>query len=70
VQYHGLGQSDVDALRGLVSSKVVVAPASSLPGDAHVVATAWVTRQVCTAVDLGQLRHFVQARSGKGPGRP
>lgn len=70
VQFHGLDQGDVDELRGLVSSKVVVAPASSLPGDAHVVATSWVTRQVCTAVDVGQLRHFVEARSGKGPGRP
>ena len=68
-QFHGLDQGDVDELRGLVSSKVVVAPASSLPGDAHVVATSWVTRQVCTAVDVGQLRHFVEARSGKGPGR-
>lgn len=70
IQYRGIGRSDVVALRGLVSPEVVVAPAASLPGGAHVVATAWVTRQVCTAVDLEQLRQFISARSGKGPGHP
>ena len=70
VQYQGIDRAEVAELRGLVSPEVVVAPAASLPGGARVVATAWVTRQVCTSVDLGQLRHFVSVRSGKGPGRP
>lgn len=68
VQYHGVSTKDVARLRTLSSHEVVVAPAASLPGNTRVVATAWVTRQECSAVDLGQLRHFVDTRARSGPG--
>ena len=70
VQYQGLDTTAIAKIRGLVSPKVVVAPATALPGDARVVVTAWVTRQSCTALDLPKLRTFISTRSGKGPGRP
>ena len=49
---------------------MIVAPNPDLPGDARVVATAWLTKQTCTRVDLPALRRFVTDRVGKGPGRP
>jgi hypothetical protein len=70
LQYRGLDPAQVTELRRLASSTVVVAPAPSLPGDAKVVATAWVTRQVCRGLDVPALRAFARDRSGKGPGRP
>ena len=67
VQYRGLPAADVAALRTLVGPRVVVAPAASLPHGQRVVATAWLYKQVCRAVDLPTLRRFITARAGKGP---
>jgi len=67
VQYRGIPAADVTALRTLVGPRVVVAPAASLPRGQHVVATAWLYKQVCRAVDLPTLRRFITARAGKGP---
>lgn len=46
-----------DQLAGLASDQVVVAPGVDLP--AAVVATAWVTKQTCSQVDLDVLGQFV-----------
>ena len=67
VQYRGVSAADVAALRTLVGPRVVVAPAASLPAGQRVVATAWLYKQVCRAVDLPTLRRFIAARAGKGP---
>lgn len=67
-QYAGITadqQAEVEALAG---DGVVVAPAASLPDDAAVVATAWVTKQVCGGVDVEALRAFADARRDQGPG--
>ncbi len=67
VQYHDISDADVQALEKLDSDRAVVAPATDLPGDSHVVATAWVTHQSCTQVDVDAMKKFIAARAGKGP---
>jgi hypothetical protein len=32
------------------------------------VATAWLNKQTCSAVDLAQLRGFIRNHEGRGPG--
>jgi hypothetical protein len=47
------------------TDQVVVAPNDGLP--APVVATAWLAKRECSAVDLAALAEFVRARAGHGP---
>ncbi|HET8929197.1 MAG TPA: DUF3105 domain-containing protein [Acidimicrobiales bacterium] len=68
IQYSDLEQADVKRLEALDSDDVLVAPAASLPGDTRVAATAWVTHQNCTAVDIDALVAFSEHFAGKGPG--
>lgn len=70
LQYHGLTPPQVKSLQAMASDTVVVAPAKKLPGGDQVIATAWVTKQSCTALDLATLRTFVTTRADRGPGRP
>jgi len=66
IQYRDLGNSDVNTLSQLAGDKVVVAPNPDLPD--RVVATAWLNKQVCSAVDVPELRGFIRNRQGRGPG--
>lgn len=69
IQHDGLTATDQERLEELaVDDEVVVAPAESLPDDATVVATAWVTKQVCTGLDVDALAGFVADHEGNGPG--
>lgn len=66
VQYlPSLAAGDVDALEALAGDGVVVAPNPEL--DEPVVATAWVHKRTCTAVDTPALEAFIEARGGRGP---
>jgi drug/metabolite transporter (DMT)-like permease len=66
IQYRpDLAGPDVRALRGLARAEVVVAPNADLAKP--IVATAWVYKRSCTALDLAPLRAFIAARVGKGP---
>jgi len=66
LQYRDLSPADVATLGGLASNQVVVAPNSSLPD--RVVATAWLEKQTCRAVDVASLRGFIREHAGRGPG--
>ena len=68
VQHHGLSGPERAEVEGLAGDEVVVAPAEALPGEASVVATAWVSKQVCDGVDVDVLRTFVDDHRGGGPG--
>ncbi len=68
LQHHGLSDRDREAVEALAGDGVVVAPADALPDDAAVVATAWVTKQVCTAVDVAALEAFAADHVEQGPG--
>ncbi len=57
VQHTGLGAGAVDELESLAGPDVVVAPNPDLPSP--VVATAWLTKQRCRAVDTDALATFV-----------
>src|SRR5581483_9060656 len=57
LQYRDLNPGELDELRGLASNQVVVAPNPTLPD--RVVATAWLTKQTCSAVDVTALRGFI-----------
>lgn len=67
IQHRGLDADERDAVEALGGDGVVVAPAESLPEGAVVVATAWVTKQVCTGVDVEALRSFARDHQGSGP---
>jgi hypothetical protein len=59
IQWRGLAQADVDRLNALASPTVAVAPGpADLP--APIVATAWVHKQLCEAVDTDALTAFVR----------
>lgn len=68
VQHHGLTGPERAEVEGLAGEDVVVAPAEALPGDAAVVATAWVSKQVCDGVDVEALRTFVADHEDGRPG--
>jgi drug/metabolite transporter (DMT)-like permease len=68
IQHHGLDDAERTRVEALAGDDVVVAPAESLPEDAAVVATAWVTKQVCRGVDVEALRTFADEHGGGGPG--
>lgn len=66
IQYlPSLPDADVEAVEALAGDGVVVAPNPEL--DEAVVATAWVHKRTCTAVDTAALEAFVEARIGQGP---
>jgi len=69
VQHVGLSAADRAAVEALAGEGVIVAPAESLPGDAAVVATAWVTKQVCRRVDVAALEAFAADHQDQGPGQ-
>lgn len=60
-----LPAADVEALRRLAGERVVVAPDPDL--DDAVVATAWVHKRSCSAVEVTALERFIEERVGKGP---
>lgn len=68
IQHADLSPEDRSAVEELAGDAVVVAPAPDLPGGAAVVATAWVTKQTCEAVDVDALRSFATDNQGNGPG--
>ncbi len=68
LQHHGLSADARAEVESLAGDGVVVAPAEQLPDDAAVVATAWVTKQVCGGVDLEALRTFADDHVDQGPG--
>lgn len=69
LQHHGLDAADRRALEALAGDGVVVAPAAGpLDDDAVVVATAWITKQACSAVDVDALAGFAGDHRGGGPG--
>ena len=67
LQHRGLSAADRTKLESMAGGDVVVAPYPDLPSGAHVVATAWVTKQVCSTLDAGALRQFVQDHANQGP---
>lgn len=60
-----LPADDLAALRALAADRVVIAPNPDLPDP--VVATAWVYKRSCTAVDVDALQELIDERVGKGP---
>jgi len=67
LQYSGLRSSDVARLERLAGGHVVVAPNPDLPQPYRVVATGWVHKRTCRALDIAALGEFVDQRAGKGP---
>ncbi len=49
---------------------MVLAPDPGLSPPSRVVATAWIYKQTCTALDPTALATFVDQRAGKGPDTP
>lgn len=69
LQHVGLSSAERSDVEALAGDGVIVAPASSLPEGASVVATAWVTKQVCDAVDVDALEAFATDHVDQGPGQ-
>jgi hypothetical protein len=72
IQHVGLPADERAEVEALAGDGVIVAPADALPDDAAVVATAWVTKQVCGAVDpaaLTALTTFAADHVDRGPGQ-
>lgn len=61
----GLPADELAELEALAGTGIVVAPAEDL--DEAVVATAWLFKRTCSAVDVGALEDFIDQRLGKGP---
>lgn len=68
LQHTGLSGAEQERLEALAGDDVTVAPGDGLPEGAEVVATAWVTKQVCDAVDVDALRAFAEENGNNGPG--
>lgn len=68
LQHSGLTEAEQAAVEALAGDGVIVAPADHLPEDAAVVATAWVTKQVCAEVDVATLERFATDHVDRGPG--
>jgi hypothetical protein len=60
-----LAADDRAALEELAGDGVVVAPNPDLPDT--VVATAWLFKRTCEAVDVAAIEDFIAERKGKGP---
>jgi len=60
-----LDEEALTALEGLAGALVVVAPNPDLPDP--VVATAWLFKRSCQAVEVTALQEFVAERVGQGP---
>lgn len=60
-----LDEEALTALEGLAGARVVVAPNPDLPDP--VVATAWLFKRSCQAVEVTALQEFVAERVGQGP---
>ena len=59
--------AELEQLKSVASSRIVVAPASSdLPG--RIVATAWTWKLTCSAIDLPTLDAFAKTRTAAAPG--
>ncbi len=67
LQYRDLRSSDIDRLERLAGGHVVIAPDPDLPRRFRVVATGWLHKRTCTALDTDALEEFVHQRGGKGP---
>jgi len=61
----GLPAAALADLQDLAGAGVVVAPNPDL--DDPVVATAWLYKRTCSAVDTAALQGFIDERGGKGP---
>jgi Protein of unknown function (DUF3105) len=60
-----LDDEDLADLEALAGDRVVVAPNPELPSP--IVATAWLYKRTCDAVDADALEEFIDERRGKGP---
>jgi hypothetical protein len=60
-----LAAEDLARLEELAADGVVIAPNPELPSP--VVATAWLFKRTCDAVDPAALQDFIAERRGKGP---
>jgi hypothetical protein len=60
-----LPASELEELRTLAGTGVVVAPNPNLPSP--IVATAWTFKQTCDTVDVSVLQDFVDDHAGNGP---
>lgn len=69
IQHTGLTDDERADVEALAGEGVIVAPAETLPDGAAVVATAWVTKQVCAAVDPAALTAFAADHVDRGPGQ-
>ena len=63
LQHRDLSPGERSRLEALAGARVIVAPNPALP--APVVASAWRTRQLCTAVDERALRRFIDEHAGR-----
>jgi hypothetical protein len=68
LQHVGLSEAERADVEALAGDGVIVAPAEELPEGAAVVATAWVTKQVCTGVDVDALEAFATDHADAAPG--
>ena len=68
LQWKGLSPPQRRALEKLAGGPVTVAPNATLPRA--VVATAWTWKLSCASVDQAELRRFIAAHAGHGPGHP
>jgi drug/metabolite transporter (DMT)-like permease len=70
LQHDGLSVADRTKLEALAGGDVVVAPNPDLPAGAKIVATAWVTKQICSRFDADALEMFAKDHAGNGPDPP
>jgi hypothetical protein len=66
LQHRDLTDDELADLSALAADGVAVAPNPDLPE--RVVATAWLFKQACDAVDIPTLQGFVDDHAGQGPG--
>jgi len=66
LQHRDLDADELAELESLAGDSVAVVPNPDLPD--RVVATAWLFKQTCDAVDVEALEGFVADRLGEGPG--
>ncbi len=69
IQHTGLTDDERAEVEALAGDGVILAPAVALPHGAAVVATAWVTKQVCDAVDPDALATFAADHVDRSSGQ-